>query len=171
MTKPELLARLNKAAQVQDRAAAELKERMATEGPDGAGWHGYGMHVGASIAYRAAAIWVSELEACDLKLMQRQVANIIQRQTAAHLAECPDATPDDVAMDCAAQVVQALPVLGQRSEDGKADEAIPRAALPADDLLRWLLDEADLGYAGDRQELEWRARSLLMQAIGEESDV
>ena len=28
-------------------------------------------------------------------------------------------------------------------------------------LLRWLLDEADLGYAGDIYELEQRARALL----------
>ena len=62
MTRDELLARLQAAAQTQDRAAADLKERMASEGPDGADWHGYGMHIGAAIAYRAAAIWVAELE-------------------------------------------------------------------------------------------------------------
>ena len=47
MTKTELLARLNTAAQAQDRAAADLKERMAAE-PDGADWRGYGVHIGAA---------------------------------------------------------------------------------------------------------------------------
>ena len=48
----------------------------------------------------------------DLKLLQWELAGIIQRQIVAARAQCPDASLEDVALDIAAQIVQALPVLG-----------------------------------------------------------
>ncbi len=48
----------------------------------------------------------------DLKLLQWELAGIIQRQIVAARAQCPDASLEDVALDIAAQIGQALPVLG-----------------------------------------------------------
>jgi hypothetical protein len=84
--------------------------------------------------------------------------------------ERPEPAGDLVSREAVLELVEhvfALPTLGEKHcwvdcLPGKL-RSIPRypKPAPAEGLLRWLLDEADLGYAGDRQELERRARALI----------
>ena len=57
----------------------------------------------------AAIAWAMKPQAMDLQLAQSQVARIVERQALAHGLEMSD----DVLMDIAAQIVQALPLLGR----------------------------------------------------------